>query len=353
MLRKILIVAIAVVSYAAQAYADGIVFHDITLSEAQAKAKDEGKLVFVDCYTPWCGPCKRMARDIFPMDSCGQFMNPRFISIMKDLAAEENVPIAEKYGVKIYPTFLIINPDGSLYHRIEGGAVKTAGKFIDRVEKALKLGEYEARFAAGERGGEFMVEYVSSIDPRFPQQIVSVLDAYIPELAPADLASESSRTLIGMISATDCAAFRHVFDNRAQLAEVLGDAQASRLVTDAYRREFAAKRMNPGFDFSARLADLSLIAKESGEIDGFLYESMLFRDVINKKDTARIGDIVAAIATIGNFDGPESAKLDALSSLRGYTRAFNASESKPVTTALGKVARNMTENARRSVENMQ
>lgn len=352
MLRNILLIAITVVSYASQAYADGIVFHDITLPEAQAKAQEEGKLVFVDCYTPWCGPCKRMARDIFPMDSCGQFMNPRFVSVMKDLAADENVPIAEKYGVKIYPTFLILNPDGSLYHRLEGGAVNTAGKFIDRVEKALKLGEYEARYAAGERDGEFMVGYVSSIDPRFPQQITGVLDAYIPGLAAADLASEASQTLIGMIPSTDCAAFRHVFDNRAQLTQSLGDSRASELVVGAYRREFAGKRMNPGFDFSARLADLRQIAKESGEIDGFLYESMLFRDVINKKDKSRIGDVVAAIATIGNFDGPESAKLDALSSLRGYVKAFGQADSEPVAGALRKVARNMTENARRSVENM-
>ena len=49
---------LTVVSYASPAYADGIVFHDMTLPEAQAKAKEEGKLVFVDCYTPWCGPCK-------------------------------------------------------------------------------------------------------------------------------------------------------------------------------------------------------------------------------------------------------------------------------------------------------
>ena len=33
-----------------------------TLSEVLAQAKNEGKLVFVDCYTEWCGPCKMMAR---------------------------------------------------------------------------------------------------------------------------------------------------------------------------------------------------------------------------------------------------------------------------------------------------
>lgn len=353
MLKKIFLLTLTVVSYTAQVYADGIVFHDMTLPEAQAKAKEEGKLVFVDCYTPWCGPCKAMAKNIFPLDSCGEYMNPRFVSVMKDLEAEDNVYIAEKYDVKIYPTFLILRPDGSLYHRIVGGAVKTAGKFIDRVENALKIGSYETRFADGERGGEFMVEYVSALDPRSPKEIIGVLDRYIPGLTVSELGSETSLSLIGMIPSTDCASFRHVFDNRAKLATTVGADKVSGLVVGAYRKEFAGKRMNPGFDFSGRLADLSAIRNEGGEIPGFLYESMLFRDVINKKDASRIGDVVSAIEVIGNTDGPESAKLDALSNLRGYVKTLGADDSAPIGAALGKIAVNMSANARRSVEKMQ
>ena len=36
-------------------------FQDISFSEALKKAKEENKMVFVDCYTSWCGPCKYMA----------------------------------------------------------------------------------------------------------------------------------------------------------------------------------------------------------------------------------------------------------------------------------------------------
>ena len=32
------------------------------------KAKKENKLIFVDCYTSWCGPCKMMAKDVFTQD---------------------------------------------------------------------------------------------------------------------------------------------------------------------------------------------------------------------------------------------------------------------------------------------
>ena len=32
------------------------------------KAKKEKKLIFVDCYTSWCGPCKMLAKDVFTRD---------------------------------------------------------------------------------------------------------------------------------------------------------------------------------------------------------------------------------------------------------------------------------------------
>ena len=35
---------------------DGVKFEDLTFEQALAKAKVENKLVFMDCYTSWCGP---------------------------------------------------------------------------------------------------------------------------------------------------------------------------------------------------------------------------------------------------------------------------------------------------------
>lgn len=37
------------------------------------KAKKEKKLIFVDCYTSWCGPCKMLARDVFTKDEVADF----------------------------------------------------------------------------------------------------------------------------------------------------------------------------------------------------------------------------------------------------------------------------------------
>ena len=62
---------------------DGIAFEDstVTFADACAKAKAEGKMIFIDCYTSWCGPCKRMAREIFPQKVVGDFFNKTFVCL--------------------------------------------------------------------------------------------------------------------------------------------------------------------------------------------------------------------------------------------------------------------------------
>nr|MBA3971052.1 hypothetical protein [Bacteroidota bacterium] len=42
-----------------------IEFEHGTFSELLAKAKKENKMIYIDCYTVWCGPCKWMAKNVF------------------------------------------------------------------------------------------------------------------------------------------------------------------------------------------------------------------------------------------------------------------------------------------------
>ena len=59
-------------------------FRDISFDEARKAASREGKLVFMDFYTSWCGPCKRMTDQVFPQKSVGDYMNATFIPLKLD-----------------------------------------------------------------------------------------------------------------------------------------------------------------------------------------------------------------------------------------------------------------------------
>lgn len=85
-------------------------FRDITYKEALAAAKAEKKLVFIDFYTSWCGPCKMMMKNIFPLKEVGNYLNSKFVCIKIDAEKGEGPELAKRYQVKAYPTFVAINP---------------------------------------------------------------------------------------------------------------------------------------------------------------------------------------------------------------------------------------------------
>ena len=41
-------------------------FFEGSFEEALEEAKIQDKLIFVDAFTTWCGPCKRMKKNVFP-----------------------------------------------------------------------------------------------------------------------------------------------------------------------------------------------------------------------------------------------------------------------------------------------
>ena len=49
----------------------GIKFTEGSLADLMKLSTAENKLIFIDAFTTWCGPCKRMAKDVFPDSTVG------------------------------------------------------------------------------------------------------------------------------------------------------------------------------------------------------------------------------------------------------------------------------------------
>lgn len=114
---------------------NGIAFQQASWSQLLAKAKTEKKIIFLDAYATWCGPCKKMASDVFTKEEVGNFFNRNFINAKIDMEAGEGLTIASRYKVEAYPTFLFINGDGKLLHKAVG--YKDAESFVGTGLSAL------------------------------------------------------------------------------------------------------------------------------------------------------------------------------------------------------------------------
>ena len=92
--------------------AQGIAFeHDKQWSEVIAKAKKENKLIFLDTYTSWCGPCKRLQLETFPNAEVGKYFNANFVNAKYDMEKGEGIMLASKLQVRAYPTLFFIDPN--------------------------------------------------------------------------------------------------------------------------------------------------------------------------------------------------------------------------------------------------
>lgn len=125
-------------------------FQELSLEKAREQAKAENKPIFLDCYTSWCGPCKMMANDVFTLEAAGDYFNKNFVCVKTDMEKGEGPAIGKQYRVDAYPTFLIINSDGKLMHKVVGAM--SLEELIENVECGLKannIAEYEALYQVG------------------------------------------------------------------------------------------------------------------------------------------------------------------------------------------------------------
>ncbi|HRW75048.1 MAG TPA: thioredoxin family protein [Saprospiraceae bacterium] len=141
--------------------AQGIQFHEGTWLSALEQAGRDNKLIFMDCYTTWCGPCKMMDRQTFPDASVGELYNEQFINVKMDMEKGEGIDLARAYNIQAYPTLLFLDPAGQVVHRVAG--FHKPDQFIELARTALdpnrKLQALDEQYVHGDRDAGFLYSY--------------------------------------------------------------------------------------------------------------------------------------------------------------------------------------------------
>lgn len=98
----------------------GIQFTEGKWSELLKQAKKENKLIFLDAYTTWCGPCKMLQKNVFTRDDVAATFNGNFINVKIDMEAGEGPSLAKRYPIEGYPTLFFINGKGKVVKQLLG-----------------------------------------------------------------------------------------------------------------------------------------------------------------------------------------------------------------------------------------
>lgn len=150
------------------------------------QSAQQKKLIFLDCYTTWCGPCKAMAKDVFPLPEVGEFMNANFINVKLDMEKGEGIELNKKYRKFIpgFPTYLIINGDGQVLHQVSG--YNAADKFIAKMKDGLEQRSWmamAAKYEKGQRDWPFLQQYFAALEDAFQRETVEqVKKDVLPQL---------------------------------------------------------------------------------------------------------------------------------------------------------------------------
>ena len=219
--------------------AQGINFEHGSVSEILEIAKKENKIVFVDCLTDWCGPCKWMSANTFTDPEVGEFFNENFVNYKLDMEKGEGIEFAKKYNVRAYPTLLFINGDGELVH-IGIGARDAVG-FIELGTSALNPEEnlkgLGIRYNVGERNSEFLGIYLKLLNTT-GMDISKVLTDWKLEVKPNDLTNEFNWSVFEEVfSGSDNEYFSHVVQNYDAFAKELGKDAVSTKILNTYRKD--------------------------------------------------------------------------------------------------------------------
>lgn len=176
--------------------AQGLFFESITLEEALVKAQKADKLVFIDAFTTWCGPCKMMNKEVFTDSAVADFFARNFVNVKLDMEKGEGIGVSERYKIWVYPSLLFLDYKGAVQHRSAGfhhphDLLALAQTALDSTQN---LAAMEKIYAAGDRHKDFLLQYLKAKSAAFDPDAGRLANEFLQ--SEEDLSSPENMDLL-------------------------------------------------------------------------------------------------------------------------------------------------------------
>ncbi len=200
-----------------------IKFEDSDFATILAKAKAEKKLVFMDAYAAWCGPCKLMEKNVFTDKNVADYYNQNFINAHFDMEKGEGKTLAAKYGIRSYPTLLFLNGEGEIIGK-ELGYVKTE-EFLALGKKnnkpSLVNTNLKDEFLKGKLDQAGLLNFINLYASKDPALAKQASEKYFANKKDKTFSGEEVNALLNFTQSVDDANYKVFVSNKAGITELL------------------------------------------------------------------------------------------------------------------------------------
>lgn len=308
-----LIIVFLITALSIPAIGQGIDFYKGDWKDALAEAEKSQKLVFVDAYAEWCGPCKRMAKTTFVDQKVGDFFNANFINLKIDMEKGHGLTFRQDYPVSAFPTLMFLNGKGEIVHKVTGA--KDVNQIIALAKQAMGMddrsGDYEVAYNEGKRDFDLVYKYVEALN-KVGKPSNKIVNDYLRS-KPSITDEQMTKFLLVAVIEADSKAFEELIKRKSS-AEKISDKEAvKKTIVDAckktvnkaveYESEFllteAQNKMRSTYKSDAKAFDYEskiTFYKGLGYTDQYLKTVQEYCSKVIKKDAEAINEIAEDIS---------------------------------------------------------
>ena len=204
---------------------ESINFDNANFKEILAKAKREKKLVFLDAFASWCGPCKLMEKNVFPLPAVKEYYNANFINARFDMEKGEGREIAQKYQVRSYPSYLFLNGDGEVVMKSYGYMGEK--DFIEIAKEAnnplLLKGSAKELFEKGESDPAFLLNMMRQNVQTDYDLAKKVSERYFKVKAKEELSRDDIGMLLYFVKSVNDPNYQVFKDRKANIVKEMSE----------------------------------------------------------------------------------------------------------------------------------